>query len=147
MCLLRHMWSSSSVVYYKSVIYPIHESQYSQSKLQNLTKTCGSTTNTKWLFFVKFISDLSKDIILLAQRQPFLMVTRLHSPAWLLFLCLNSIPNPTQFAFFLHTVRIPGVTFLFLWKGKRKENVKVILIGYFNDCLFTETSTVPAQAD
>ena len=31
-----------------SVIYPIHESQYSQSKLQNLTKTCGSTTyNTK----------------------------------------------------------------------------------------------------
>ena len=24
--------------------------------------------------------------------------------------------------------------------------MKVILIGYFNDCLFTETSTVPAQA-
>ena len=92
MCLLRHMWSSSSVVYYKSVIYPIHESQYSQSKLQNLTKTCGSTTyNTKWLFFVKFISDISKDIILLAQWQPFLMVTSLHSPTWLLFLWLNSI--------------------------------------------------------
>ena len=32
-------------------------------------------------FFTKFISDLSKDIILFARREPFFMVTRLHIPA------------------------------------------------------------------
>ena len=32
----------------------------------------------------------------------------------------------------------------FFFEEKKKEAVKVVLIGSFNDCLFTETSTAPA---
>ena len=35
----------------------------------------------KVIIFMKFVSDVSKDIILLVQQEPFLMVTRLHIPA------------------------------------------------------------------
>ena len=133
-----------------SVICPIrypYTNHYSQSKfwVQDFTKTCGWTTNTKWSFFMQFISDLSKDITRLAQQEPFLMVTRLHIPAWFLFSWHNSSPKSHTICFFLAHCQNPCHEFLFIW-GK-KEKVKVTLIEYFNDCLFTETSTVPAQAD
>ena len=48
------------------------------------------------------------------------------------------------FNFFLDMVRIPAMTFLLLL-SKRKEIAKVTVIGSFNDCLFSETSTAPAQ--
>ena len=48
-----------------------------------------------------------------------------------------------NFSFLPHAVRIPAMTFLFL--QKKKEMVKVTLIGSFNICLFTETSTAPTQ--
>ena len=35
----------------------------------------------KVIIFMKFIADLSKEIIPIAQQEPFLMVTRLHIPA------------------------------------------------------------------
>ena len=49
-----------------------------------------------------------------------------------------------NFNFFLHMLRIPAMTFVFLLR-KRKEIVKVTLIGSFNDFLFRETATAPAQ--
>ena len=49
-----------------------------------------------------------------------------------------------NFNFFLHMLRIPAMTFLFLLR-KSKEIVKITLIGSFNDFLFRETATSPAQ--
>ena len=122
------MWSSSRAVYHKSVIC---SSRYTYTNLIILRANCKTLQRlvdqqpipSDYFLWSSSLIQLSKNIILLAQRQPFLMVTRLHSPAWLLFLWLNSIPNPTQFVFFLHTVRIPALTFLFLLK-KEKEKKK-----------------------
>ena len=76
----------------------------------------------------------------------FLMVTRLHIPACFLFLWHNSSPQIPHKLFFSCTLSesLPWLPFSV---KRRKGKVKVILIGYFNDCLFTETSTVPDQAD
>ena len=103
----------------------IHQSHCSQSKfwVQDFTKTCGWTTNTKWSFFMQFISDLSKDITRLAQQEPFLMVTRLHIPAWFLFLWHNSSPQIPHNLFFSCTLSesLPWLSFFF---EKRKEKWK-----------------------
>ena len=128
----------------KSVICSrIHQSHCSQSKfwVQDFMKTCGWTTNTKWLFFMKFISDVGKDIILLAQQEPFLMVTRLQIPAWFLFWWHNnhSSPQIPHNLFFSCTLSESLPWLPFSLGKKRKEKVKVTLIGYFNDCLFTGT--------
>ena len=75
-------------------------------------------------FFMKFISVVRKDIILIAPWERFLMVTTLHIPAWFLILRHSSSPQiPHNLLFCLHTVRIPVVTFLSLWK-KEKEKKK-----------------------
>ena len=44
-----------------------------------------------------------------------------HSCMSFVFMAQFIPPNPTQFVFFLHTVRIPAMTFLFLWKKERKS--------------------------
>ena len=96
---------------------------------------------------MKFISDVSKDIVVIAQREPVLMVTRLYT--FLHDFCFyGTIPPPKSHTiwFFLAHCQNPCLDFPFSLK-KREGKVKVTLIGYFNDCLFTETSTVPAQAD
>ena len=96
----------------------------------------------KVIIFMKFISDVSKDI-LFAHQEPFLMVTFLHD-----FCFYGTIHPPKSHTncFYLAHCQNPCHEFLFLWK-KRKEKVKVTSIEYFNVCRFTETSTVPAQAD
>ena len=98
-------------------------------------------------FSMKFISDVSKDIILIAQHaRTFFDGHKItHSCMIFVFMAQFIPPNATQFVFFLHTVRIGCLDLPFSLK-KRKQKVKVTLIGYFNDCLFTATSTVPAQA-
>ena len=92
--------------------------------MQDFTKTCGWTTNTKWLFFMKFISDLSKDIILRAQQEPFSMVTRLHIPAWVLFLWHNSSPQIPHNLFFSCTLSesLPWLSFFFEKKKRKSES-------------------------
>ena len=56
--------------------------------------------------------------------------------------------NPIQIiCFFLAHCQNPCHDFPFSLGKKRKEKVTVTLIGYFNDCLFTETSTVSAQEE
>ena len=72
---------------------------------------------------MKFISDLSKDIILLAQREPFLIVTRLHSCMIFVFMAQFIPPDPSQFAFFLAYCQNPSHDFPFSLKKKRKEKV------------------------
>ena len=54
------------------------------------------------------------------------------------------VPNFTQFQFFSSHAQNPCHDFPFPLR-KSKEIVKVTLIGSFNDFLFRETATSPAQ--
>ena len=114
-----------------SVICPIryaYTNHNSQSKfwVQDFTKTCCWTTNTKWSFFMQFISDLSKDITRLAQQllRTFFDGHKItHSCMIFVFMAQFLPPDPTQFVSFLHTVRIPAMT-SFLFEGKKKRKAE-----------------------
>ena len=71
-------------------------------------------------------------------------VTCTHSCMIFVFMAQFIPPNPAQLIlfFFVTLCRSP-----LPFGKKRKEKVKVTLIAYFSDCLFTETSTVSAQGD
>ena len=74
---------------------------------------------------MKFISDVSKDIILLAQQEPFWMVqdyTFLHD-----FCFYGTIhpPKSHTICFFLANCQNPFNDFLFLWGKKEKKKWKL----------------------
>ena len=84
------------------VYYYLNKLNISSSKfwVQDLQRLVVEQPIQSGYFFMKFISDVSKDIILISQQEPFLMVTRLHIPSWSLFLWHSSSPQIPHNLFF-----------------------------------------------
>ena len=104
----------------------IQQSHYSQSKfwVQDFTKTCGWTTNTKWLFFYEVHLWCKQRYHPPCSIRTFLMVTRLHIPAWFLFLWHNSSPQISHNLFFSCTLSesLPWLSFFFENKKRKNES-------------------------
>ena len=82
-CFVIEPHGSYELIKSMFVYYYLNKLNISSSKfwVQDLQRLVVEQPIQSGYFFMKFISDVSKDIILISQQEPFLMVTRLHIPS------------------------------------------------------------------
>ena len=118
LCILRSLWFVPAAMHTPISLF------LEQIVGARLYKDLWLNNQYKVIIFMKFIADLSKEIIPIAQQEPFLMVTRLHIPAWFLFLWHNSSPQIPHNLFFSCTLSesLPWLSFFFEKKKRKSES-------------------------
>ena len=146
--LLRNSCDLQGVLCTKKSV--ICSSRYAYTNLIVLRANFGCKTLQRLVVEQPIQSDyfvhlwcIRKDICILLAQQDGHKIT--HSCMIFVFMAQFLPSNPTQFVFSCTlSPSLPWLSFLF---EEKKKRWKLQLIEYFNDCLFTETHTVPAQAD